>query len=182
VYTVPVLRNLLFAPLVGGDVDEMDLIAIDIQRERDVGLGTLNQTRRALGLTPYWSFAQVTNDPVLQRNLQSVYGNVNNLDLFIGGLAENHVSGAEVGSTFRAILAKQFQALRAGDRFFWQNQDFDQQTRQTIARTTLAQIILRNTTTTSQQAHVFLAPGSSRQPHTPAPTPVNSGGRRFITN
>ena len=34
VYTVAVLRNLLFAPLVGGDVDQTDLIAIDIQRER----------------------------------------------------------------------------------------------------------------------------------------------------
>ena len=45
VYTVAVLRNLLFAGLVGGGVDQIDLIAIDIQRERDVGLGTLNQTR-----------------------------------------------------------------------------------------------------------------------------------------
>jgi len=62
VYTVATLRNLLFAPLVGGDVDQMDLIAIDIQRERDVGLGTLNETRQALGLFPYSSFAQVTKD------------------------------------------------------------------------------------------------------------------------
>ena len=36
VYTVATLRNLLFAPLVGGDVDQMDLIAIDIQREREM--------------------------------------------------------------------------------------------------------------------------------------------------
>lgn len=48
VYTVAVLRNLLFAPLVGGDIDQMDLIAIDIQRERDVGLGSLNHTRQAI--------------------------------------------------------------------------------------------------------------------------------------
>ena len=38
VYVVSALRNLLSAPLVGGEVDEIDLIAIDIQRERDVGI------------------------------------------------------------------------------------------------------------------------------------------------
>ena len=114
VYTTSVLRNLLFAGLVGGEVDQIDLIAIDIQRERDVGLGTLNQTRQALGLNPYSSFAQVTADPVLQRNLRNVYGTVSNLDLFMGGLAENHARGACVGPTFQAIIANQFQALEGG--------------------------------------------------------------------
>ena len=65
------LRNLLFAGLVGGGVDEMDLIAIDIQREKDVGLGTLNQTRKALGMRPYRSFADLTPDPVLQSKLKA---------------------------------------------------------------------------------------------------------------
>jgi peroxidase len=117
VYTVGALRNLLFAGLVGGDVDEMDLIAIDIQREKDVGLGTLNQTRQAIGLRRYNSFAELTADPVLQVNLQVVYGTIDNVDLFMGGLAENHVYDAVVGPTFQAIIARQFQALRAGDRF-----------------------------------------------------------------
>jgi peroxidase len=63
VYVVAALRDLLFAGLVGGGVDEMDLIAIDIQREKDVGLGTLNQTRKALGMRPYSSFAELTPRP-----------------------------------------------------------------------------------------------------------------------
>lgn len=50
VYVVPTLRNLLTASLVGGGVDLIDLIAIDIKRERDVGVGSLNQVRTALGL------------------------------------------------------------------------------------------------------------------------------------
>ncbi len=178
VYTVAVLRNLLFAGLVGGEIDQIDLIAIDIQRERDVGLGTLNQTRRALGLPAYRSFAQVTSDPVLQKNLQTVYGSVDQLDLFMGGLAENHVAGAIVGPTFQIILAKQFQALRTGDRFFWQNEDFDSQTAQAIANTTLAQIIKRDTDTTSVQSRVFLAPSPVNHPHVNAPSPVNTHGRR----
>jgi peroxidase len=156
VYSVAALRNLLFAPLVGGDVDEMDLIAIDIQRERDVGLGTLNQTRKALGMRPYESFAEVTSDSVLQSNLQKVYRDVDNLDLFIGGLAEDHASGADVGSTFQAVIALQFEALRTGDRFFWQNQGFDSATSNMIANTTLSQIIRRDTDSTNVPDRVFL--------------------------
>jgi peroxidase len=157
VYTVSVLRNLLFAPLVGGDVDEVDLIAIDIQRERDVGLATLNRTRKALGLAPYSSFATLTSDPVLQKNLATVYGNIANVDLFMGGLAEDHVPGASVGPTFQAIIAAQFEALRAGDRFFWMNENFDRETTDMISDTTLADIIKRNTDTTSLQRNVFVA-------------------------
>ena len=65
-YAVDELRNLLAAP-----PDTMDLIAIDIQRERDLGLGTLNQTREALGLAPYTDFNQITSDPTVVANLQT---------------------------------------------------------------------------------------------------------------
>jgi peroxidase len=180
VYTVSALRNLLFAGLVGGEVDQIDLIAIDIQRERDVGLGTLNQTRTALGFNPYRSFAQITSDPVLQANLQLVYGDVNNLDLFIGGLAEDHASGALVGPTFQAIIAEQFAVLRAGDRFFWQNQAFDPDTAQAISQTTLADIIKRNTGITVLQDHVFLAPAPAVHTHVSQTRNVDNHGRRGV--
>jgi peroxidase len=181
VYTVSVLRNLLFAPLVGGDVDEVDLIAIDIQRERDVGLGTLNQTRRALGLSPYRSFAQLTSDPVLQRSFATVYGNIWNVDLFMGGLAEAHAPGAVVGSTFQAIIAEQFEALRSGDRFFWQNEKFDLDTADMIANTTLADILKRNTDITALQQNVFIA--APLPTHVKASRPagiVDNHGRKGI--
>jgi peroxidase len=173
VYTVATLRDLLFAPLPGGDIDEMDLIAIDIQRERDAGLATLNPTRQAIGLPAYRSFTEITSDPILQQNLQAVYGSVNNLDLFIGGLAEDHAPGADVGPTFQAIIAAQFAALRAGDRFFWQNEPFDPRTASMIANTKLADIILRNTDTTSLQPNVFIeAPlGFHTKTQIPPPTP-----------
>jgi peroxidase len=180
VYVVAALRNLLFAGLVGGDVDEMDLIAIDIQREKDVGLGTLNQTRQALRLKRYGSFAELTTDPVLQKNLQAVYGSIDNVDLFIGGLAEKHATGAIVGSTFQAIIADQFQALRAGDRFFWQNQVFDQRTADMIANTTLAEILERNAATTNLQANVFVQSAfpTHVKPHASTPAVVDTHGRK----
>jgi peroxidase len=177
----PALRDLLFAPLVGGDTDEMDLIAIDIQRERDVGLGTLNETRRALGLFAYSSFAQVTPDPILQNDLQMIYGTVGHLDLFIGGLAERPVAGANVGPTFQAIIARQFQALRDGDRFFWLNQGFDRQTSSLISNTTLATLIRRNTDTTALQAKVFPAPVIATHGKPSAPTQqVDTHGHRGV--
>ena len=71
VYAVNELRNLLSAGLVGGGVDVIDLIAIDIQRVRDVGLASLNQTRVALHLEPYKSFAELTPDPILQKQASS---------------------------------------------------------------------------------------------------------------
>jgi peroxidase len=182
VYVVAALRNLLFAGLVGGEVDQMDLIAIDIQRERDVGLGTLNQTRQALGFKQYNSFAQLTTDPVLQKSLQAIYGSINNVDLFIGGLAEKHASGALVGPTFQAIIADQFQALRTGDRFFWLNQGFDSRTASMISNTTLADIMLRNTATPNLQANVFIEaplPGRTAvQPHATQPAVIDTHGRK----
>ena len=166
VYAVAALRNLLFAGLVGGDVDVMDLIAIDIQRERDVGLASLNQTRRALGLKPYRSFADLTSDPVLQAKLEAAFGEIDGLDLFIGGMAEDHARGARVGPTVQAIIARQFKALRAGDRFFWENQGFGEEAARMIADTRLSDLILRNTDTIRLQADVFLQ-ADLPAPHVP---------------
>jgi peroxidase len=152
VYAIDELRNLLAA-----SPDQTDLIAIDIQRERDVGLGTLNQTRVALGMQPYTSFDQLTSDPTVAAHLQQEYGSVDNVDLFIGGLAEDHAAGAMVGPTFQAIIAQQFEALRDGDRYWWQNQGFDQATTRQIENTTLADIIMRDTDTNIVQADVFVS-------------------------
>jgi hypothetical protein len=167
VYAVDELRNLLSA-----SPDTIDLIAIDIQRERDLGLGTLNETRAALGLSQYSSFSQITSDPTVAAHLQQVYGTVDNVDLFIGGLAEDHVAGAMVGSTFESILVNQFTALRDGDRFWWQNEPFDTQTKQIIANRSLADIIGDNTDVPNGvlSEDVFVVPSTndntSRSTHT----------------
>jgi len=181
VYAVPELRNLLIAGLVGGEVDKLDLIAIDIQRERDVGLASLNQTRIALGMRPYRSFADLTSDRVLQAAFQRVYGSIDQVDLFMGGLAEAHAPGAAVGPTFQAILAKQFQALRVGDRFFWARQGFDRSTALMIASTKLSDLIKRDAATPNVQKSVFIQanlPLTSPKPRLPLPFPVNGHGHK----
>jgi peroxidase len=184
VYAVDELRNLLFAPLPGTNIDKIDLIAIDIQRERDAGLATLNGTRKALGLAPYTSFGALTSDSVLQKDLQTTFGSIDNVDLFIGGLAENHASNSRLGPTFQKIIGDQFQNVRAGDRFYWQNQKFDPHTASMIASTSLATILRRDTDSTNIQDHVFVptSSGAAVKPaaRTAAGTAVDTHGRPFL--
>ena len=144
------LRNFLVDP-----PDGMDLAAINIQRGRDLGLGTLNETREALGLQPYTDFGQVSDDPATAQALQQAFGSVDKIDLWTGGLSEAHTQGAMVGETFGTIIADQFSALRDGDRLWFQNQGFDQTTLKTIESTTLSDIISRDTDTKNIQADAF---------------------------
>ena len=137
----------------GSGAGGQDLFALDIQRGRDVGLNTLNQTRIAYGLHPYTSFAQITSDVTVQNELKQLYGNVNNVELFVGGLAEDHASGSSVGPTFSAIIADQFQRLRAGDPYFYLNQP--QLAQYGVDHVTLATILERQTGLTNLQSNVF---------------------------
>jgi peroxidase len=146
------LRNFLVDP-----PDGIDLAAINIQRGHDLGLGTLNQTREALGLTPYTSFDQVSSDPATAAALEKAYGSVDAIDLWTGGLAEDHAAGAIVGPTFGKIIGDQFAALRDGDRYYFENQGFDRQTLNEIKHTTLSDLILRDTDTTAMQSDAFVA-------------------------
>lgn len=145
------LRNFLSDPPA-----TMDLAAINIQRSRDLGIGKLNETRIALGLDPYTDFSQITSDLETRAGLQAAYGNVNNVGLWTGGLSEDHVPGAMVGETFRTIIAMQFEALRDGDRLWFENQGFDAETLDAIRHTSLADIILRNTDTHFIQQDMFV--------------------------
>jgi peroxidase len=145
------LRNFLVDP-----PDGMDLAAINIERGRDLGLGTLNQTREALGLEPYTSFDQITSDPQTAANLATAFSSVDKVDLWTGGLAEDHVTGAMVGETFRTIIGDQFEALRDGDRLWFENQGFDHKALQMIENTTLSDIIERNTDTEHLQNDAFV--------------------------
>jgi peroxidase len=147
------LRNLLVDPPAG-----IDLAAINIQRAHDLGLGTLNQTREALGFEAYTSFDQLSSDPETAAAFAQAYkGDINAVDLWAGGLAEDHVPGSVIGPTFGKIIGDQFTALRDGDRFYFENQGFDRQTLKEIKGTTLSDLILRDTDTTAMQADAFVA-------------------------
>jgi len=145
------LRNFLFDSPVS-----MDLAAINIQRGHDLGLPTLNDTREALGLTPYSDFSQITDDQGTVSTLEKAFGTVDEIDLWTGGLSERHAADAMVGETFQQIIAHQFEVLRDGDPFWYQNQGLDAQTFANIGNTTLSDIIERNTDTIAMQDDAFV--------------------------
>ncbi len=141
VFLVDDIRNFLFgAP----GSDGFDLASLNIQRGRDHGLPSYNDARVAIGLAPVERFVDVSSDPVVQAQLASVYASVDDIDLWVGGLAEDHVRGAMVGPTFRQILVSQFGALRDGDRF-WYERMFSGRELRDLQRTRLSDIIRRNT-------------------------------------
>ena len=106
-----------WAPL--GWAFSLDLAALDIQRGRDHGLlNSYNLTRVSYSIPPLDSFADLTSDPLLQAQLASVYGNVDNVDMWVGIISEDHLPGSSMGELGTAILRSQFLRLRDGDRFF----------------------------------------------------------------
>lgn len=145
------LRNFLFGPPGAGG---FDLASLNIQRGRDHGLSDYNSTRAAYGLPKVTTFAQITNNADLQAKLLALYGNVDNIDLWIGGLCEDHLAGSSVGPTFQRIIADQFQRIRDGDRLWYARTFFGPQL-EALERTRLSDIIRRNTSLTKIQDNVF---------------------------
>ena len=149
------VRNMLFGPPV--DVG-FDLAALNIQRGRDHGLPSFNEMRAALGLGAYEDWEDAVFMPGVKEMLMSVYDDIDDVDLWIGGLSENHVDGGMLGEVFAAIVSDQFTRLRDGDRFWYQNGQFEDEWLAYIEASTLSDIIMRNTGITGLQANVFRVP------------------------
>ncbi len=145
------VRNFLFGQ---PGSDGFDLASLNIQRGRDHGLADYNQTRIDFGLDPVESFSDITSDPELAAKLEEVYGDVNNIDVWVGALAEDHVAGASVGELNQAVLVDQFERLRDGDRLWYENLYSGEQLIE-IQNTSLADVIMRNTEITDIQENVF---------------------------
>jgi hypothetical protein len=151
------------------------LTSFDIQRGRDHGLTDYNSARVSYGLDPVTSFDQITSNVGLQQRLEAVYGDVNNVDMFVGGMAEDHAPGASVGPLFKAIIVSQFENLRDGDRYWYENV-FSGQELDNLEKTTLADVIRRNTTLTNLQDNVFFwyPPSNATSSNSPADSVVSA--------
>lgn len=158
-HVVDDVRNFLFGPPGSGG---FDLASLNIQRGRDHGLPSFNEIRAAYGLPRAEGFEDLTDDVARQQALFAAYGDVDAVDAWIGGLAEDPVPGAMVGPTLRTVLADQFRVLRDGDRFWYEGQ-LSRRDRRTVERMTLAKIIRANTSIRGRQVprDVFHTTGGS---------------------
>lgn len=136
------LRNFLFGqPGAGG----LDLAAINIQRGRERGLPDYNTIRVDFGMERITSFSELTSDPEVNQIFADLYKDVNDIDPWVGMLAEDHMPNALFGPTAMRIVKAQFMNLRDGDRFYYENDAaFTAEEITAIKTTTLADIIRRN--------------------------------------
>lgn len=151
----------------------LDLAAINIQRGRDHGIPSYTQWREPCGLSPirdWFDLEKVVGFDSAKR-IQAGYRSVDDVDLFVAGLAERPVVGGLVGPTFACIIAQQFSNLRKGDRFWYENDGFESSMTpaqlQSLRQVSLAQIICRTLGGGTLQPNVFLPHdqlGNARQP------------------
>jgi peroxidase len=131
-------------------ISGLDLVATNIQRGRDNGIAGYNAYRKFCNLTTFSSFSDMSSEmnksviPVLQ----SFYNSVDDIDLYIGGLLEYHVGTGLLGPTFSCIIGLQFQYLRQGDRFWYENNNqagsFTEDQLAEIRNTSLSQVMCNN--------------------------------------
>jgi len=138
---IDAIRNFLFGPPGSGG---FDLASLNIQRGRDHGLADYNQVRRDYGLRSVNSFSEINSDKDVAEALANTYSSVDEIDTWVGLLAEEHVNGAMVGPTLSKILTDQFTRLRDGDRFYYEA-IFSREMVEFVNEQTLATIIRRNT-------------------------------------
>ena len=149
------LRNFLFGPPGAGG---LDLAAMNINRGRERGLPDYNTVRLEFGLAPIESFLEMTEKNELNQQLYDVYGDMDDIDPWVGFLAEDHMPNGLFGETVKTIMERQFTALRDGDRFYYEiDPVLSEEEKIEIFNTRLSDIIKRNSNISNLQTNVFRA-------------------------
>lgn len=142
---------------------KVDLAALNIQRGRDHAVPSYNQLRRNYGLKPRKFFWEITKNEDLARRLHLVYaGDIEKIDPWVGGLAEDHQKPGSLGELFTRAWTQEFTRLRNGNRFYFESSGYfssDQSKVTTVKHIlkekgvggTMRRIILANTKLTSDQ-------------------------------
>ena len=144
---VPALRNFLFGPPGAGG---LDLAALNIQRGREHGLTDYNSARVALGLGAKANFGDISSDSDVASALSTAYGgDIDTIDIWVGGLCEDHVEGSQLGELFHTIVVEQFTRLRDGDELWFENR-LSSQLQQYVRTIKLADVIRNNTSITTE--------------------------------
>ncbi|XP_018410501.1 PREDICTED: eosinophil peroxidase-like [Nanorana parkeri] len=138
----------------------LDLPAINMQRGREHGLPGYNAYRRFCGLSAprnLEELSNVLNNRELAQKFINLYGTPENIDIWVGGVAEQLVRNGRIGMLMSCLIGNQFRRARDGDRFFYENRGvFTEAQKNAIKRVTLARVICENTRITEVPRNVFL--------------------------
>uniref|UniRef100_A0A8C4GS04 Eosinophil peroxidase n=1 Tax=Dicentrarchus labrax TaxID=13489 RepID=A0A8C4GS04_DICLA len=162
----PVLRGLLLSPaklqtpgqMMVEELTErlfqaqggmpLDLGALNLQRGRDHGLPGYGSWRRFCSLSvpnTTSDLAEILSNLTLANKFQLLYGTPHNIDVWVGAISEPAVPGGRVGPLLSCLLARQFRALRDGDRFWWEREGmFTSTQRRNLHSISLSRIICDN--------------------------------------
>ncbi|NXY48386.1 PERM Myeloperoxidase, partial [Ceuthmochares aereus] len=150
------LQNHLFEQT---EIMGLDLAALNMQRGRDHGLPGYNSWRRFCGLSQpqdLEKFSEVLGSSKLAKKFMEIYGTPDNIDLWIGAVAEPFVCRSRVGPLLACIIGTQFRNLRDGDRFWWENQGvFTPRQLNALRKTSLPAVICDNTRIKKIPRNVF---------------------------
>uniref|UniRef100_A0A8C8WC56 Lactoperoxidase n=1 Tax=Panthera leo TaxID=9689 RepID=A0A8C8WC56_PANLE len=102
----------------------LDLAATNIQRGRDHGIPPYADFRVFCNLSSAERFEDLRNeikDAGIRQKLKKLYGSPGNIDLWPALMVEDLIPGTRVGPTLMCLFVTQFQRLRDGDRFWYEN-------------------------------------------------------------
>ena len=141
----------------------LDLASLNLQRQRDHGLPSYTVWRNyCLRQFPRLPLATMRSH-TLHRQLRKTYGNLENVDFWLGGISETRLRSGVLGPTFACIFGLTFQNLRDGDRFWYERPGvFTSLQRREINRATLSRVICDNTDINLIQRDSFKRPDRSR--------------------
>ncbi|XP_017395229.1 lactoperoxidase [Cebus imitator] len=153
------LRNKLFQPT--HRIHGFDLAAINTQRCRDHGQPGYNSWRAFCDLSQPQTLEElnsVLKNKILTKKLLDLYGTPNNIDIWIGAIAEPLVERGRVGPLLACLLGKQFQQIRDGDRFWWENPGvFTEKQKDSLRKISFSRLVCDNTRITKVPRDPFRA-------------------------
>nr|XP_004670021.2 lactoperoxidase isoform X2 [Jaculus jaculus] len=153
------LRNKLFQQT--HTIHGFDLASINIQRSRDHGQPGYNAWRGFCGLSQprtVEELSTVLRNKELAKKLLGLYGTPDSIDIWIGATAEPLVARGRVGPLLACLLGQQFQRIRDGDRFWWENPGvFTEKQRESLRKMSFSRLVCDNTHITKVPLNPFQA-------------------------
>ena len=175
-----------------------NLLALNIHRGRDHGLGSYQQYRNVCGLIdaekskyskfdPFSIFRnEIVNSRARARLRRTYRDPSNHIDLFAAGMAESDGRKEFLGPTFKCIIRRTLTNLRDGDRFFFQNIDqFSKEQQKEVKKMTLAKVMcltLRNTDIIQENLFDVFLPKRQKRLYCTKLLKNSLDVRRWLTN